>query len=175
MEKWYVMKASNNRASIAKIELEKRSVVSFVPLEKKKRKNRNGEECLVTAPILPSWIFVKSDLPTIKKISKEIDYLFLLYDRTIGEVDRGEPMVIPTCEMDEFITFVDGNSDKIAVVDHNEIDLRKGEKVKITTGAFKDKTATFISVKGKRNKQIVVKIEGYIAVMATTQFAVEKL
>ena len=84
-------------------------------------------------------------------------------------------MSVPTPSMEMFIKFVEGNTENIEQVDLEALNLKKGEKVMVTSGPFKGKIATFARVKGKRSKQIVAVIDGYVAVMATSEFTVEKI
>ncbi len=172
---WFVMKAMNNRATTAKALLDKKSITSFVPMKLGVKINNKGGKRVVMSPLLPSLIFVKAASSTIWELNRTCDFLFALYDRTASKSNWGELMVVPTQQMEEFIEFVEGNQDKIVDIDPSAVDLKKGERVKITSGAFEGKVATYVSVKGKRSRQIVVKIDGFTAVMATSDFTIERI
>lgn len=173
--RWFVMKSLNNRATTAKALFDKLAITSFVPMKLGVKVNKKGEKKVALLPLLPSLIFVKTTQSTVWELNRNYDFLLALYDRTVQRTNWGELMVVPTPQMEEFIAFVDGNLDKIVEIDQDSLDIRKGERVKITSGAFEGRVATYVSVKGKRSRQIVVKIDGFTAVMATTDFTIEKL
>ena len=77
-------------------------------------------------------------------------------------------MIVPTVEMEQFIKFLEGNFEHIDYIDTKGLDIKKGELVKVISGPFKGQEGTFIKITGKRNKQIVVAIDGLLAVAIKT-------
>ncbi len=74
-------------------------------------------------------------------------------------------MVVPNEQMERFRTFVEGNLDRIKYVDITDLNLKAGEKVRINSGPFKGKEGLLVKVNGRRSKQVVVSIDGLLAVV----------
>ncbi len=175
-EKWYVMKAANNRALSTKREiLDPRSIVSFVPMKQSLELDRRGVKQWRTTPIFSNLVFVKTTQSTLWQLDQAYPHLYASYDRTLGNIGKQAFITIPTETMEEFIAFVEDNISNLKDVDVADLNLKKGEKVRVTSGAFEGRIATLVSVKGKRSKQIVTVIDGYVAVMATCDFTVERI
>lgn len=173
---WFVMKTHNNRATTASALLKRINIATFIPFKQGFITNRNGKRVSSMRPIIPNLIFVKTTRSEIWSLKNRYDFLNLLYDRTLERSNWGEPMTVPSEQMELFIAFVKDNYDKIAIIEEfDALDLNRGELVMVTSGPFEGRVATYISVKGRRGRQIVVKIDGFIAVMATAEFTFERV
>lgn len=75
-----------------------------------------------------------------------------------------KPLTVPDKEMQNFILIAQQMLQDISYHDPDEIQLCKGDKVRITGGVFEGLEGTLLRVKGKRSKRVVVKIEGVVAI-----------
>lgn len=174
-EQWHVMKARNRSIFSVRELLEKLAVTSFIPMKSVIRMDRSGKKKNVDIPLLSNLLFVKATKNQIFELNRTYDCLQVLYDRTTGNPYFGKTMTVANTVMEEFIQFVDGATQYIEEVDVANLKLESGQKVRITSGPFEGKIATFVSMKGKRKKQIVAMIDGFVAVMATASFTAEKI
>ncbi|MFI3268486.1 MAG: UpxY family transcription antiterminator [Rikenellaceae bacterium] len=164
-KQWFVLQAMYSRAVKAQEMLTNLEIETFVPMEKRKVvvKGKKIQEKMV--PALRNMLFVKSTFSRIREIKAVNKYLWYLTHTLNGSI---EPIIVPDDQMTRFVEFVEGRFEDIEYIDHETIDLKKGEKVKIIAGAFQGKEANFIKITGKRNKQLVVAIDGVLAVAIKT-------
>ena len=80
---------------------------------------------------------------------------------------RRQPMTVPRAQMQAFVDFVEGRCEHVAYIDPSSFDLKKGQRVRIIDGVFAGREGTLVKVSGKYRKQIVVAIEGLLAVEIT--------
>lgn len=118
-------------------------------------------------PILQNLIFVKSTYPQLKEIYSSHNYLYFTYTKTGGD-NKNRPIIVGNEEMEQFINFIDGHFGEIVYIEPTSFNLAKGERVRIIDGPFSGKEGLFVSVSGKKFKQIVVSIDGVIAVHINT-------
>lgn len=136
---------------------------SFVPMEMRASSAKSASPKL--EPILSNLIFVDAPFEQITQLCKRLDYLYYLTDKTSL---NGSPMVVDRQEMQQFIDFVKDRFDQVEYLDSKGLALKEGERVIITEGPFEGKEGTLIKVEGKARKQIVVAIEGLLAVSIKT-------
>lgn len=162
---WHVLQAMHGKAMTAQRLFSQISIETFVPMEKRPITVKGKKVQTKLVPIFLNLIFVKSTLDYIKEIKSQYGYLYYLTHNVNGVK---QPIIVPMAEMERFINFVDGNFEHIDYIDTKGLDIKKGERVKITSGVFKGKDGTFVKITGKRNKQIVVAIDGLLAVVIKT-------
>lgn len=164
-EEWYVLRAKYNRALIAQKMLSERSIESFVPMEMRSVVCKGKRQIRKLVPILLNLIFVKTTLARIKELQIECNYLYYVTHEQDGVKSA---MVIPEEQMASFRSFVEGNLESIEYIDINAINPKAGQRVRVTQGSFAGKEGVFVKVKGKRSRQVVVAIDGLIAVALTS-------
>lgn len=161
-KRWYVLRAKFNRALIAQDLLLKLSIDSFVPMELRSVVCKGKKIHTKLVPIISNLIFVDTTFSRIIELKAVYQYLYYLTHNLNGKI---EPMYVPRDQMQQFKDFIEGNFEHIEQIDPNGLDFSKGDKVKIISGVFKGKEGFFMKVKGKRSKQVVVAIDGIVAVM----------
>jgi transcription antitermination factor NusG len=68
---------------------------------------------------------------------------------------------------EEFIAICKANNENITYLRPEEIDIKKGTKVRVHGGIFDGTTGHFVKVQGKRSRRVVLLIEGITAVALT--------
>ncbi|MFI3314215.1 MAG: UpxY family transcription antiterminator [Rikenellaceae bacterium] len=166
---WYVIKVRFNRTLIAQELLTKLGVEAFLPMELRTvvTKGRKVQQKLM--PMVANMIFINTTLQKLKDICAV--HKFLVYSSHKVE-NRYEAMVVPDYQMQQFRDFVEGNYEHIDYIDASKVNFTKGERVRITSGVFKDKEALFVRVQGKRSKQAVVQIGEFV--VAVTKSEIKK-
>lgn len=143
--------------------LEKRGVRSFIPL-RYEIKICKGKKERILVPAVSCLIFVYSTTSILKDFKAKNPHLqYVMQKRS----DRREKIVIPESQMNDFINVSEKYKEDLIYYKPEEINLKKGTRVRVHGGAFDGLEGTLLKVKGKRDKRIVVKIPGLVAVVAT--------
>ncbi len=165
--KWYVMNATYGNAMNAQAMLCDNSIHCYVPMEYRFVPSKNQKMVKKLRPIMQNLIFVKATYSRIREMSTRCSYLHFQYTKVGGD-NRNRPIVVDSDEMERFINFLDGRFEDVEYLDMTNFDIRRGERVMVVDGVFKGKEGTLVSVSGKRYKQIVVSIDGVLAIQIKT-------
>lgn len=172
--KWYVMRAYKKEAlaqemlkeirqEMLYIHPEKHPIEYFVPMRYAMRL-RHGQRRRELIYAIPSILFVYADEKKMAEIKKRI--LMLQY-LTRKEDGKNLPVIVPTRQMAEFIRIAQRYEEDIAYYNPEEVQLEKGDHVRIHGGMFDGLEGTLLKVKDKGKKRVVVKISGITAIAAS--------
>ena len=170
---WYVMRVTYQRELLAQRLLDGMGVMSFVPTMKVKRRKTGGGTYWREEAKVHNYIFVYATLPQIQNI-KTTKITYLRYMMAKGEDGRPTPQFVPQKQMEDFMAVC--RSEGATYLD-TEIDLRKGDRVRIVDGPLKGVEGVYTKTSGRNERRVVVRIEG-VAAVATIAFSaseVEKL
>ena len=167
---WWAMSATFNRSLKAKEELAMRGIEHFLPM-KPAVGVRGGRKIRRMVPAVTNLIFVRTDEQTIQQVKSELKYLQFLCHTEDGHRRR---IIVPDAQMDDFIRVADSQADGLVFLHPDEIDLTRGDRVRIHGGPFDGVEGTFIKVQGKRRRMVVVSIPTLTSV-ATLEFEPELL
>ena len=172
---WYVLRVTYQRELAASKALEELGVEHYVPTVRKKKVNEKGITIgWKTEPLVHNYIFVRDSYAKILVIKQgKLDYLRFV----MGKDDNGVnsvPQYVPDKQMEDFIKVVRTMGSK--PVDPN-IDLKKGDRVRVLTGPFEGVEGVFVRMPNRHENRVVVKIEGVAAFATQTLNAsdVEKI
>lgn len=170
---WYVMRVTYQRELVAQRSLDGMGVMSFVPTMKVKRRKSGGGTYWREEAKVHNYIFVYATLPDIQSI-KTTKITYLRYMMAKGEDGRPTPQFVPQKQMEDFMAVC--RSEGATYLD-TEIDLRKGDRVRIIGGPLRGVEGVYTKTSGRNERRVVVRIEG-VAAVATIAFPaseVEKL
>jgi transcription antitermination factor NusG len=85
-----------------------------------------------------------------------------MWERSTGP----EYIVVPDEQMESFMKIASHYEENTVYYKPEEINIRKGTRVCIHGGKFDGVRGVFMRVQGKRNRRVVVMLEGIIAVAA---------
>lgn len=172
---WYVLRVTYQREITAAKALEEMQIEHYVPTVRTRIRNEKGVSIgWKTEPLIHNYIFVHDSYENILKLKQsKLDYLRFI----MGKGEKGlldEPQYVPDKQMADFMKVVRTMGSK--PVDPN-IDLRKGDRVRILTGPFEGVEGVFIKMPTRHEKRVVIKIEGVAAVatMALNASDIEKI
>lgn len=86
------------------------------------------------------------------------------YLQYITDTRSGQKIIIPDQEMQRFIAVAGTYHEQLLYFRPDELNLSKGTKVRVTGGDFEGQEGIFLKVKGARDRRLVIKIQGVIAV-----------
>lgn len=161
---WFPMRVTYNREMKAKDCFDKIGMESFVPM-RYELVEKDGRTYSKLQPAIHNLIFVHSTQKIITdlKISSK-EFTFLRYIMNNRGEERGV-MTVPDREMENFIQVASVGDNSIFYLDNNDFINKVGRKVRITAGKFKDVTGIIKRI--KRNRHVVVQIDGVAAIAIT--------
>ena len=148
-EVWYAMRATYRREP---------DIDYFVPMQYK-ISIKNGKKVRVLVPVIYNLIFVHACPSEVKRVKSMVAYL-----QYITDTRSGQKIIIPDQEMQRFIAVAGTYHEQLLYFRPDELNLSKGTKVRVTGGDFEGQEGIFLKVKGARDRRLVIKIQGVIAV-----------
>ena len=114
-------------------------------------------------PVIPNLVFVHASRTQITDFKKRHNFLqFVMWKKSTGM----EYLVVPDDQMESFIKVYTQYVENISYYSPDELDLQKGRRVRIHGGKLNGVTGIFMQVQGRRNRRVVVLLEGVMAVAA---------
>lgn len=172
---WYVLRVTYQREITASKALGELQIEHYVPTIRTRIRNEKGISIgWKTEPLVHNYIFIHDTYENILKLKQgKLDYLRLI----MGKDDNGVlnvPQYVPDKQMQDFMKVVRTMGSK--PVDPN-IDLKKGDRVRVLTGPFEGVEGIYIKMPNRHEKRVVIKILGIAAVatMALNASDVEKI
>ena len=144
-------------------------IEAYVPMTKA-IVERRGTKKRETVPAIHNLIFVHATKDIIKGAKQGIEYLQY---RTFPRNGKNTPIIVPERDMAQFIAVTNARMEEITYLQPDEINIEKGTKVRIHGGSFNGTEGIFVKIKGKRNKRVVVLIEGLAAVAINAELSPE--
>lgn len=163
---WYVLKAANLSLSL-RDELKNGRLEYYLPTHTILR-NVGGQQKRVEQPLVFNFIFVRSSLDELKSFCRNRPDLriHVVYNhKPMHEEVAASPLRIGDHQMEMFqkaISFYSGQ--EIPFVKPEEMELEKGDEVRIIGGQFSGLEGILVSQKGKDGGRVVVHLSNVIAV-----------
>lgn len=164
---WFALSAPYRSEMKAKTLLEQNNIQCFIPMQYKLVKNRSGRKQKKLLPIISNLVFAKTYKQRLQEVKNGVPYLQY---RTITQDNKNIPIIVPEEQMNNFMAVCNTYNEELIYLLPNEVNLKKGTKVKIIGGCFDGVEGIFIKVKGSRKKRVVVLIQG-VAAVATTEIS----
>jgi transcription antitermination factor NusG len=111
-------------------------------------------------PVIHNLIFVHTNRKVIDNIKRNDESRFPI--RYIMDCASRKPVVVPEKQMQHFIMVASSFSDQLIFLNPEELKLKKGDRVRITSGIWAGVEGDFVRVRGDR--RLVVSIQGIMAV-----------
>ena len=161
---WFAMSAPYRRELIAKEYLDRKGIECFVPMKEAIVERRNGIKTRQMVPAIHNLIFVHTTKEKIKFLKQGVN--FLQY-HTRPHNGKNIPIIVPDSQMQQFIAVTTAQNEEITYLRPEEVDIKKGTRVRVHGGAFDGTEGYFVKIQGKRNRRVVMLIEGITAVALT--------
>ena len=163
---WFPMRITYNRELKIKALLDKLCVENYLPMRYEYVKIRNGKKKKLV-PAIRNLIFVRSSQEVLTGLKKTIGELEPMRYMTKRALDNGRHEIIrvPDKQMNDFIKVTSSPDEEFIILDNSDFINKVGKQVEITEGYFAGIRGVIKRV--KRNKHVVVQIEGVAAVAIT--------
>lgn len=115
-------------------------------------------------PIIPSLLFVHASHDQIVAFKKnQCNFLQFVTWNEEGEIKY---LIVSDKQMESFMKLASQYEENMIYFKPEEIDVKKGTHVRIHGGKFDGVEGLFMRVKGKRNRRVVVLLDGITAISA---------
>ena len=151
---WFALKASHKEALATGV-LEKNGVRVFAP-QKKVDITYRGKKQIVMRPLIPNTLFAYTSFSTLNAIKNINPFITYCYKKVDGKF---KILKIPAREMERFIDSSTKMQDDIAYFHPDEVELQKGDKVRIIGGVFDGYEGTLLKAKGRAKRMFVINFE----------------
>lgn len=151
---WFALKASRKEMQAASI-LEKEGIRVYAPQVKVDMTYR-GKKKIVMRPLIPNILFAYTSFGVLNTVKNNYPFITYSYKMVDGKF---KILKIPTREMERFIDSSTKMQDDIAYFQPNEIELKKGDRVRIVGGVFDGYEGTLLKAKGRAKRMFVINFE----------------
>lgn len=161
--RWYVMRAYKNEKK-AEEALGAPGGLEFFIAKQYAVREYHGVKSKYLVPAIPGLVFVHASHDQIVDFKQRGNNFiqFVTWKTEAGP----QYLTVPDAQMDNFIKVASRYDIDTVYFRPDEIDLKQGTLVRILGGPFNGVTGVFMRVKGKRNRRLVVQIEG-VTTLAT--------
>lgn len=158
---WYAMRVTYSREVQMKEILEQHAIECFIPMRYYTKVIR-GRKVKQLKPVIHNLLFAHATPTEIQEVKKYYEYLQYIIDR------EHQKIIVPDAQMQTFIAVSGTYDEQLIWINPEDLNLKKGTRVRITGGDFEGQEGTFIKIKGARDKRVVIAIQGVIAVAMAT-------
>jgi len=162
--KWYVMSAYRQEKK-AEAELDARGVRCFVP-KHYVVKTVQGKHVRSLQPVVANLVFVYASWNEMMALKPSMEYL-QFQTRVLQQKRR--VMVVPDDEMEQFIRITNQREAEISYYRPDELPMANSQHVRVIGGSFNGVEGRLVKIIGKRQKRVVLQLEGVIAVAITVE------
>ncbi len=158
---WYAMSAPyRNEFKVQQALKERFGIESYVPLrcEVVSRRGRKERKMM---PAVSNLLFAHSSR---RSLNEAKPFIPRMQFKTRVDEGRNCLITIPEKQMLDFIRVSSSEDEKKIYLLPEEVDLKKGTRVRILGGPFDGVEGVFLKVKGVRNRRLVVSIDGLLSV-----------
>lgn len=141
-QQWYAIRVTYSREMAAKSYLDSIGIESYVPMHFAER-TYGGKRRKIWEPLIHNLLFVRTSADRLR----EIKATTTLPIRYIMDRESKSPTVIPERQMQDFM----------AVVAPQDVDLEKGDPVRVTEGMFAGIEGRYIRHKGHSKVAVAIR------------------
>lgn len=163
---WYPMRITYHRELTIKEHLDSLGIQNFLPMRHELVETKDGKK-LMFVPAIHNLIFVYSTqkkLTELKMTKKEFEPMRYIM-KPCEDGERGEIMHVPDWQMENFIRVASAEENSVQYLDYDNYLRKVGKQVRIMEGNFAGVEGVIKRI--KKNKYVVVQIEGVAAVAIT--------
>ena len=163
---WFPMRITYNRELKIKGLLDGLAIENYLPMRYDYVKIKNGKKKKLV-PAIRNLIFVRSSqevLTCLKKTIADFEPMRYITKKSLT-TGQNEIIRVPEKQMNDFIKVTSSPNDDFIILDNDEFINKVGKQVEITEGYFAGIKGVIKRV--KRNKHVVVQIDGVAAVAIT--------
>ena len=159
---WFAMRATYRRGMQIKELLDEKGIDNFIPMHYEVY-TKNGRKKRKLVPVISDLVFVHAIQLELQRVKYRLPYLQYMID-----IRNGQKIIVPDDQMRNFIAVAGAYDEHLIFFSPDEVNLRKGTKVRIIGGDFEGYEGIFVKVKGARDRRVVINLQGIIAMAMAT-------
>ncbi len=157
--RWFVMRAYKSEQRAENL-LSAEGFEYFIPKHYVTRVY-HGVKSKRLVPVIPSIVFVHAGHNKLVDFKKRHNFLqFAMWEKSTGQ----EYIIVPDDQMENFIKVASRKEEEVGFYKVEEINLSAGTHVRIHGGELDGVEGLFVRVQGKRNRRVVIILDGIMAV-----------
>lgn len=153
-QEWFALKAGRKEGQATNV-LEKAGVRVYSPMVKTDMTYR-GKKKIVMRSLIPNTLFAYASFSVLNAVKNDHPFITYCYKKVEGKF---KILKIPTREMERFIDSSTKMQDDIAYFHPEEVELQKGDRVRIVGGVFDGYEGTLLKAKGRAKRMFVINFE----------------
>ena len=164
---WYPMRVTYGREVKVKEALDKLGIDNFLPMHYELVDPGDGNKRRMLVPAIHNLIFVhdsREDITLLKTTRREFQPLRYI-TKHFAESVADNILTVPETQMRNFMRVASVQDDSVIFLDNSDYLNRVGRRVLITEGYFAGVEGVIKRI--KKNKHVVVQLEGLAAVAVT--------
>ena len=166
-QRWFAMRVTYRREMSMKQMLEAANIECYIPMRQAVKTYR-GKKARVMVPAIHNLLFVHCEKERLQKFKNRYPHLQYM---TRHEDGKSYPIVVPDKEMADFMTVTNTQTDNLLYLDIDDVQLAKGTLVRLHGGPLDGIEGTFVKIKGKRDRRVVIQVQNLLAVALATSWA----
>lgn len=151
---WFALKVSHKEVQAIAL-LEKNGLRTFCPMAQTDM-TIQGKKAIVERPLIPNTLFVFAPFRVINKIKNTNSFITYSYRKEGGKY---RILQVPTREMERFIDSATKMKHDITYFRPEEVELKKGDRVRIVGGVFDGYEGTLLKAKGRAKRMFLINFE----------------
>lgn len=157
---WYVMRAYKHEAKAEEVLSGEEGLPFFIP-KRYVLQTYHNKKVRRLVPVIPSIVFVKASRVQLNQFKLKFPLLhYVMWKKSTGL----EYLIVPDKQMENFIRVASHMEEELTYYQPEEVNIKAGTRIRVIGGAFDGAEGYFVKVKGKRNRRLVVKLNGVMAV-----------
>lgn len=159
---WFAVRVTYSRELALKAFLDEEEIENFIPM-RREYLVKDGRRISKLVPAVHNLVFIRSTRKRIDALKDKAGMNIPI--RYIMNREHHLPIVIPDAQMRSFILVSGTYDEAVLYVEPAELQLLKGQKVRVIGGVFEGAVGEFVRI--RRDRRVVVNIEGVMAVATT--------
>ena len=151
---WFALKASRKEKKAVDV-LETAGVRTFCPMVQNDM-TVHGKKTIVERPLIPNTLFAFAPFRQLNAIRNTHTFITYAYKKMEGKY---KILQVPTREMERFIESSTKMKNDITYFHPEEVELHKGDRVRIVGGLFDGYEGTLLKAKGRAKRMFLINFE----------------
>jgi transcription antitermination factor NusG len=151
---WFVLKASRKETQALNV-LEKGRIRTFCPMVQNDM-TIHGKKTIVERPLIPNTLFAFAPFRILNDIRNTHTFITYAYKKVEGKY---KILQVPIREMERFIDSSTKMKNDITYFHPEEVELHKGDRVRIVGGLFDGYEGTLLKAKGRAKRMFLINFE----------------
>ena len=163
---WYVMRTLGRFCEIGIKQKLEDCGIRYFQAERTVVKILNGKKYISNEPIIPNLLFVYGNKESIMPHTVAGSNFQFVYNRCSGK--QADCLIVPFRAMEDFIRVAESNVNS-QIFMPEEIQLDKGQRIRMIGGALDGVEGYFVRRKGCRRRTLVVVLDGLFGISAEVE------